>query len=97
MGKLVTRRFQRQTLRSSTRYIPPLFIEINYEKYKKKPSFGKMEVPPTHLRKERFLCTFTIPWTNFTNKSFQRIVFYSEAGDGASSVLSIKGISELFE
>jgi len=32
---------------------------------KKKPSFGKMEVPPNQIQKERFLCTFNIPWTNF--------------------------------
>jgi hypothetical protein len=37
----------------------------NVKKRKETAPFGKMEVPPTITKKERFLCTSNITWTNF--------------------------------
>lgn len=34
-----------------------------------------MEVPPNHIRKERFLCTFNITWTNFVCQWIWKQIF----------------------
>ncbi|WP_249899976.1 transposase [Paenibacillus sp. PK3_47] len=45
------------------------------KKQQKNHPFSKMEVPPNHLKKERFLCTSNIPWTTFACQWIWKKIF----------------------